>query len=76
MSLYLDRRSLGEGGPRGRPMKSSLLVVLYLLLALDVSAQPRLTPRPLDALAADTFEQAMAALHWCVSWSVSWKRRT
>lgn len=40
-------------------MKSSFLVVLYLSVALDASAQVRMTPRPLDPLAAETFEQAM-----------------
>lgn len=37
-------------------MKSSLLVVLYLLAAADVSAQSRI--RPLDPVSAETFAQA------------------
>lgn len=41
-------------------MKPSLLVVLYLLMAAEAPAQTRLTPRPLDPVAAETFEQAMA----------------
>lgn len=41
-------------------MKSSFLVVLYLLVTVEASAQALLTPRPLDSLAAETFEQAMA----------------
>lgn len=41
-------------------MKSSLLVVLYLLVAVDAQAQSVMTPRPLDALAAETFEFAIA----------------
>jgi len=41
-------------------VKSSLLVVLYLLVAVEAAAQAPLTPRPLDSLAAETFEQAMA----------------
>lgn len=41
-------------------MKSSCLVVLYLTVALEASAQVRMTPRPLDPLAAETFEQAVA----------------
>ena len=41
-------------------MKPSLLVVLYLLAAVEAPAQPLLTPRPLDSLAAQTFEQALA----------------
>jgi hypothetical protein len=41
-------------------VKSSLLVVLYLLVAVEAMAQAPLTPRPLDPLAAETFEQAMA----------------
>ena len=40
-------------------MKSLFLVVLYLSVALDASAQVRMTPRPLDPLAAETFEQAI-----------------
>ncbi len=40
-------------------MKSLFLVVLYLSIAVEGSAQPRMTPRPLDPLAAETFEQAM-----------------
>ena len=40
-------------------MKSLFLVVLYLSVALDASAQVRMTPRPLDPLAAETLEQAM-----------------
>jgi hypothetical protein len=38
-------------------MKSSFLVVLYLLAAAEVSAQSRM--RPLDSLSVETFEQAV-----------------
>lgn len=38
----------------------SFLVVLYLLVAVAASAQTLLTPRPLDPLAAEAFEQARA----------------
>lgn len=41
-------------------MKSLFLVVLYLSIALEASAQAAMTPRPLDAVAAETFEQALA----------------
>jgi len=41
-------------------VKSSFLVVLYLLVAVEAAAQAPLTPRPLDPLAAETFEQAVA----------------
>ncbi|MGE0864918.1 MAG: hypothetical protein AB7P34_13550 [Vicinamibacterales bacterium] len=41
-------------------MKSSFLVVLYLLIAVEAAAQSVMTPRPLDVLAAETFEQALA----------------
>ncbi|MFA5907998.1 MAG: hypothetical protein WC815_04395 [Vicinamibacterales bacterium] len=41
-------------------MKSWFLVFVYLLMAAEVSAQSRRTPRPLDPLAADTLEQAVA----------------
>jgi hypothetical protein len=41
-------------------VKSSFLVVLCLLVAVEASAQALLTPRPLDPLAAETFAQAMA----------------
>lgn len=41
-------------------MKSLFLVVLYLFIAVEVSAQNVRTPRPLDPLAAETFEQAAA----------------
>jgi len=40
-------------------VKSLFLVVLYLSVALDASAQARMTLRPLDPLAAETFEQAL-----------------
>lgn len=39
-------------------MKSWFLVGLYLSLATEVSAQPVMTPRPLDPMAAETYEQA------------------
>ena len=45
-------------------MKSLSLVVLYLpfylFMAAEASAQARMTPRPLDPLAAEAFEQAVA----------------
>ena len=44
---------------RGNPVKLLSLVVLYLSVALDASAQARMTPRPLDPLAAETFEHAV-----------------
>ncbi len=41
-------------------MKPTFLIVLYLSLAGVTSAEGPRTPRPLDALAAETFVQAMA----------------
>ncbi len=41
-------------------MKSLFLVVLSLSIAVAASAQAVMTPRPLDPLAAETFEQALA----------------
>lgn len=74
MLLYLDHHSLGEGGltavavakvvSRGSAVKWLFLVVLSLplclLIAVAASAQVRMTPRPLDPLAAETFDQALA----------------
>ncbi len=50
MSIYFSRW----------PVKSWFLVFVYLLMAAEVSAQSRRTPPPLDPLAADTLEQAVA----------------
>ena len=41
-------------------MKLPFLAVLYLLIAVEASAQPVRAPRPLDPLAAETLEQALA----------------
>ena len=41
-------------------MKSWFLVVLYLVMADVVSAQNGRTPRPLDPVAAEAYEQAVA----------------
>jgi hypothetical protein len=41
-------------------VKSLLSVVLYLFTAASASAQVVMTPRPLDATAAETFEQAFS----------------
>jgi hypothetical protein len=64
MSLYLTTVALAKVVLRGLTVKSLSLVVLYLLVssfaAVEASAQVRMTPRPLDPLAAETFDQALA----------------
>ena len=74
MFLYLDRCRRAKGGlttvaaakvvSRGSAVKWLSPVVLslplYLLMAVEASAQGRMTPRPLDPLAAETFDQALA----------------
>jgi len=59
MFLYLDHRRLPRV-VREVAVKSSFLVGLYLSIAAAVSAENLRTPRPLDPLAAEAFEQAVA----------------